>query len=74
MGALMREKYRAHPHLADVLLSTGDAQLVSNEYLWSRFWSGSGGRHWLARLLEAVRSELAAARAGIAISASHDQM
>ncbi|MGB3442608.1 MAG: NADAR family protein [Actinophytocola sp.] len=68
MSALMREKYRAHPRLADVLLSTGDAQLVSNEYLRSAFWSGPGGRHWLARLLEVVRSELAAARAGISVA------
>lgn len=72
MGALMREKYRAHPRLADVLLSTGDAQLVSNEYHWSRFWSEPGGRHWLARLLETVRSELAAARAGVPI-ATHQE-
>lgn len=65
MAALMREKYRAHPRLADVLLSTGDAQLVSNEHFRSRFWSGSEGRHWIARLLEVVRAELAAARAGL---------
>lgn len=65
MAALMREKYRVHPRLADVLLSTEDAQLVSNEYARSRFWSGPGGRHWIARLLEVVRAELAAARAGI---------
>jgi ribA/ribD-fused uncharacterized protein len=64
MAALLRAKFRQHPDLADVLLSTGDAHLVSNEYFSSGFW-GNAGRHWVARLLEVVRAELAAERAGI---------
>lgn len=69
MTALLRAKFRARPDLADTLLSTGDAHLVSNEYLGSRFWGASReeGRHWVARLLEVVRAELAAARAGITV-------
>jgi ribA/ribD-fused uncharacterized protein len=67
MTALLREKFRQHPQLAEVLLSTGDAQLVSNEYIHSRYWGSSRteGRHWVARLLEVVRAELAAERTGI---------
>ncbi len=67
MAALLRAKFHQHPHLAEVLLSTGDAPLVSNEYTFSRFWgtSGAGGRHWVARLLEVIRAELAAERAGL---------
>ncbi|MDQ3788452.1 MAG: NADAR family protein [Actinomycetota bacterium] len=69
MTALLRAKFRGHPDLADTLLSTGDAQLVSNEYFDSRFWGATrnGGRHWVARLLEVVRAELAAERAGITV-------
>jgi predicted NAD-dependent protein-ADP-ribosyltransferase YbiA (DUF1768 family) len=53
--------------LAEVLLSTGDAQLVSDEYARSRYEGStrSEGRHWVARLLEVVRAELAAEQAGI---------
>jgi predicted NAD-dependent protein-ADP-ribosyltransferase YbiA (DUF1768 family) len=61
MTDLLRAKYQQHPQLAEVLLSTGDATLVSNEYAFSGFW-GPKGRHWAARLLEVVRSELAAER------------
>lgn len=60
MADLLRAKYRAHPDLADVLVATGDAKIISNEYLGSDYW-----RPWVATLLELVRSELAAARAGI---------
>ena len=60
MSCLLRAKFNQHPQLADVLLSTGDATLVSNESAFSRFWT-----HWAGRLLEVVRAELAAERAGI---------
>lgn len=67
MASLLRMKFRQHPRLAEVLLSTVDSQLVSNEYFASGFWGHKrvGGRHWVARLLEVVRAELAAERAGI---------
>jgi hypothetical protein len=66
MAGLLRVKFRQHPDLAEVLLSTGDTRIVSHEYFGSRFWStGDDGRHWVARLLEVVRAEIAAERAGI---------
>jgi len=64
MTSLLRAKFHQHPQLAAVLLSTGDATLVSNEYAFSGFW-GPKGRHWVGRLLEVVRAELAAERLGI---------
>jgi predicted NAD-dependent protein-ADP-ribosyltransferase YbiA (DUF1768 family) len=63
MAGLLRAKFQQNPHLAEVLLSTGDARLVSYEYFESSFWGT--GSHWVARLLEVVRAELAAERAGI---------
>ncbi|MBF6129467.1 NADAR family protein [Nocardia brasiliensis] len=62
MTGLLRAKFRQHPHLGDLLLTTQDAKLLSNEH-FSRFWGP--GRGWVGRLLEVVRAELAAERAGI---------
>ncbi|MET7639099.1 NADAR family protein [Streptomyces sp. NPDC005438] len=67
MARLMRAKYDQHPDLAEILLSTGDATLVYDDGQ-SGFWGDEAGRgrNWVGRLLELVRSELAAHRAGIA--------
>ncbi|MGC0373944.1 NADAR family protein [Streptomyces sp. SAI-229] len=65
MTRLLRAKYAQHPDLARVLLSTGDATLVYDD-VESGFWGDNGGRgrNWTGRLLELVRSELHAGRAG----------
>ncbi|MFF5899594.1 NADAR family protein [Streptomyces argenteolus] len=66
MTTLLRAKYAQHPDLAEILLATGDATLVYDD-ADSGFWgdNGGGGRNWTGRLLELVRSELHARRAGI---------
>ncbi|WP_197516549.1 MULTISPECIES: NADAR family protein [Nocardia] len=65
MAQLMRAKFRQHPDLAELLLSTKDAPIRSNEHYDSKFWGP--GRQWAGRLLEVVRAELAAQRAGIIV-------
>jgi predicted NAD-dependent protein-ADP-ribosyltransferase YbiA (DUF1768 family) len=63
MHAVLRAKFDQHPTLADVLVGTGDARIEYN--VSSAFWSGGAkGRNWVGRLLELVRSELVAQRAG----------
>ncbi|MER6096591.1 NADAR family protein [Streptomyces sp. NPDC001728] len=66
MTRLLRTKYEQHADLAAVLLGTGDATLVYDD-ADSDFWGDNGGRgrNWMGRLLELVRSELAAGRADV---------
>ncbi|MCX4820263.1 NADAR family protein [Streptomyces sp. NBC_01142] len=66
MTGLLRAKYTQHPYLAEVLLTTGDATLIYND-ADSGFWGDNAGlgRNWSGRLLELIRSELQARRAGI---------
>lgn len=65
MTTVLRAKYTRHPHLAGLLLGTGDATLLYDDD--SSFWGANGGRgrNWTGRLLELVRSELHASRAGL---------
>lgn len=65
MTALLRAKYAQHPDLARALLATDDATLVYDD-ADSGFWGDNAGRgrNWTGRLLELVRSELHAERAG----------
>ncbi|MCP3785207.1 NADAR family protein [Micromonospora sp. A3M-1-15] len=72
MAALMRAKYLQHPELAQTLLSTGDARMIYTD-LDSPYWvAGQHGTNWIGRLLEVIRSELAAAAAGIPVPAPHE--
>ncbi|MFI2372132.1 NADAR family protein [Streptomyces sp. NPDC018833] len=66
MTRLLRAKYAQHPVLAEFLLSTEDATLIYSD-ADSAFWGDNAGRgrNWLGRLLELVRSELCAERAGL---------
>lgn len=66
MTDLLRAKYTQHPVLAEILLATGDATLIYDD-ADSAFWGDNAGRgrNWTGRLLELVRSELHARRAGI---------
>ncbi|MFL1382374.1 NADAR family protein, partial [Nocardiopsis protaetiae] len=67
MLRLLRAKFEQHPDLAEVLLSTGDRTILYDDSGSPRYWGNSGpeGRNWAGRLLELVRAELCAARAGI---------
>ena len=66
MARLLRAKFAQHPDLARILLGTDDATILYNEFD-SDFWgdNAGSGRNWTGRLLELVRSELHAERAGI---------
>ncbi|MEU8132793.1 NADAR family protein [Streptodolium elevatio] len=68
MTELLRAKFRQHPDLADILVSTGDARIVYQSL--DPFWDGAGPgetkRHWMGRLLELVRAELVLARSTVA--------
>jgi predicted NAD-dependent protein-ADP-ribosyltransferase YbiA (DUF1768 family) len=60
MATLLRAKYGQHRELAQALLATGDAHIVYvgfDSAYWTAHWSGT---NWIGRLLEVVRSELAA--------------
>ncbi|GGT57506.1 hypothetical protein GCM10010271_71410 [Streptomyces kurssanovii] len=67
MAALLRAKYDQHPDLAEILLTTNDSTVIYDD-ADSGFWGDNAGRgrNWAGRLLELVRSELQAQRAGIA--------
>jgi predicted NAD-dependent protein-ADP-ribosyltransferase YbiA (DUF1768 family) len=71
MAALLRAKFTQHPRLARTLLDTGDARITHTD-VGSAYWVTAGGRgtNWIGRLLEVVRSELAAAEAGIPVPAA----
>lgn len=65
MANLLRVKFAQHPDLAAVLAGTGATRLIYTE-VGSTFWGQRGleGRNWMGRLLELVRSELAAGEFG----------
>jgi predicted NAD-dependent protein-ADP-ribosyltransferase YbiA (DUF1768 family) len=69
MAALLRAKYQQHPQLAHNLLATADARLLAND-VNPGYWTGVS--NWLGRLLEVVRSELAASQVGIHVDPAHD--
>ncbi|NNN32135.1 NADAR family protein [Streptomyces sp. S3(2020)] len=61
MAGLLRAKFTQHPDLAEILLATGSATISYTGHEESPYWrdAGSrGGRNWIGRLLELVRSEL----------------
>lgn len=60
MRVAVRAKFRQHPALRELLLSTGDALLVehtTNDAYWGDGGDGSG-RNMLGRILMEVRDEL----------------
>jgi ribA/ribD-fused uncharacterized protein len=61
MARLLRAKFTQHPHLAEILLATGDGRIEYTSF-GSGYWNaGRGnGRNWMGRLLELIRSEVAA--------------
>ncbi|GJF33450.1 hypothetical protein KNE206_61500 [Kitasatospora sp. NE20-6] len=66
MTGLLRAKYDQHAELAEILMATDDATVIYDD-MNSAFWGDNAGRgrNWTGRLLELVRSELHARRAGI---------
>jgi predicted NAD-dependent protein-ADP-ribosyltransferase YbiA (DUF1768 family) len=67
MTGLLRAKFAQHPELADTLLATGDTRIEYTS-VGSGYWGAyrSQGRNWMGRLLELVRAEMAAGKAGLA--------
>ncbi|GIE31185.1 hypothetical protein Ait01nite_042300 [Actinoplanes italicus] len=57
MHTVLRAKFGQNPDLAEILVGTGDARIEYHGF--SRYWDGR-----LGRLLELVRSEIAAERSG----------
>lgn len=60
MRRAVRAKFEAHPELRELLLSTGDAELVEaapNDFYWGAGADGSG-RNMLGRILMEVRAAL----------------
>ena len=64
MARLLRAKFAQHPQLAETLLATGDGRIEYTSF-GSAYWNAarSKGRNWMGRLLELIRSEIAAQRA-----------
>ena len=66
MARLLRAKFAQHPELAQTLLATGDGRIEYTSVGWL-YWNAaqrSRGRNWMGRLLELIRSEIAAQQAG----------
>ncbi|MEW4564501.1 NADAR family protein [Bremerella sp. JC770] len=62
MRTAVRAKIQSHPELQDVLLGTGEAQIIeaaARDYFWGAGKDGSG-QNWLGKILMEVRSELQA--------------
>jgi predicted NAD-dependent protein-ADP-ribosyltransferase YbiA (DUF1768 family) len=61
MAMLLRAKFAQHPDLARTLLATGDGHIEYSS-VGSDYWNAhrGQGRNWMGRLLELIRSELAA--------------
>ena len=70
MAAFLRVKYSKYPDFEEALIGTGDSKLLYHG-IQSVYWTtrGNDGQNWIGRLLELVRSERAAARAGLAPNA-----
>ena len=63
MAELLRAKFAQHPEHAETLLATGDGRIEYTS-MGSRYWNAhrGQGRNWMGRLLELIRSEIAAQR------------
>lgn len=57
---LVRRKFLGHPDLREMLLATGDEQLIEGNYWGDRVWGvcDGTGENWLGRHLMTVRQEL----------------
>jgi N-glycosidase YbiA len=60
MYKLVRQKFRQHPRLSELILDTGDSTLVEGNWWGDRFWgvcNGDGENH-LGIILMRVREEM----------------
>jgi ribA/ribD-fused uncharacterized protein len=60
MRRAVRQKFRSHPALAALLLSTGDEPLIEaapRDYFWGAGAKGTG-QNWLGKILMELREEL----------------
>lgn len=67
MAGLLRAKFDRHPRLAELLTATGEGAILYTGIYDAPFWGDGGsrgGRNWMGRLLELIRSELVAAGPG----------
>lgn len=60
MEDLVRQKFTDHQHLRDLLLSTGEQELIEGNTWGDRFWGvcGDVGENHLGKILMKVRQEL----------------
>jgi ribA/ribD-fused uncharacterized protein len=60
MYQLVRQKFRQHPALSELLLATGDEELVEGNWWGDRFWGvcKGQGENNLGKVLMRVRDEL----------------
>jgi ribA/ribD-fused uncharacterized protein len=66
MRAAVRKEFTTHAELTQLLLETGDEELVEAapaDYFWGRGKSGTG-QNWLGRILMEVRAELRTPHSG----------
>lgn len=71
MRVAVRQKFTTHADLTQLLLDTGNEELVEvapGDYFWGRGKSGTG-QNWLGRILMEVRTELREKVAGVS---AHD--
>lgn len=60
MRTAIRKKFATHPAIAELLLRTGDEELIEaapSDYFWGCGKSGSG-QNWLGKVLMEVREEM----------------
>lgn len=60
MLSVVREKFNQHPHLATLLLATGDRPLVEGNTWGDKYWGVCNGigENKLGKILEKVRGEI----------------
>ena len=71
MRELLRQKFQGHPDLRELLVATGEAELVEGNTWHDNFWGScrcskcatSPGQNWLGRLLMEMREQLKAREA-----------
>ena len=71
MRAAVKKKFTTHPELMQLLLDTGDEELIEvapTDYFWGRGESGTG-QNWLGKILMDVRAESRERQNGVAQNA-----
>lgn len=60
MLQLVRQKFNRHKYIRNLLLNTGDSELIEGNWWGDTFWGvcRGKGKNWLGKLLMQVRKEL----------------